>query len=260
MPERDYMKFLGTAGARFVTLRQLRSSGGVWYALEGFQFLLDPGPGTLVRCASSRPRLDPLALQALVLSHNHLDHSGDINVMIEALTEGGFKKRGRVYCPAQALEADPVILGYLRDFVQEFVVLKEGGQYQMAPNLVLRTPLRHRHPAETYGLLLETPRLRICHLVDTEYFPELAEAYAGAAILILHVVRLKTAEKDSREIQHLTLDDARRLITDIRPRLAILTHFGMTMLRAKPWELARQLSQETGVEVHAAGDGTRFEL
>ena len=42
--------------------------------------------------------------------------------------------------------------------------------------------------------------------------------------------------------------------------LAILTHFGMTMHRAKPWELAQQLSQETGVEVRAASDGTTFEL
>ena len=42
--------------------------------------------------------------------------------------------------------------------------------------------------------------------------------------------------------------------------LGILTHFGMTMYRAKPWELTQQLSQETGVEVRAASDGTTFEL
>ena len=123
----------------------------------------------------------------------------------------------------------------------------------------LRTPLRHRHPAETYGLVLETPHLTVSHVVDTLYFPELEQAYAGD-LLILHVVRLRRDEKDTRDIQHLTLDDARRLIGQIRPRLAILTHFGMTMHRAKPWELAQQLSQETGVEVRAASDGATFEL
>lgn len=259
MAERDYIKFLGTGGARFVTARQLRSSGGVWYSLQGFQFLLDPGPGSLVRCATSRPRLDPLSLDALVLSHAHLDHSGDINVMIEAMTDGGFKKRGRVYCPQEALEGDPVILRYLRGFVEEFVILREGGEYDLAPGVRLRTPLRHKHPAETYGLVLETPELRICHIVDTLYFPELAKAYQGD-VLILHAMRLKKIEGDDRDIQHLTLDDARNLITAIRPKVAILTHFGMTMHRAKPWELAKKLSEETGVEVHAASDGAKFEL
>lgn len=255
----DSVKFLGTAGARFMTARQLRSSGGAWYSLQGFQFLLDPGPGTLVRCAASRPRLDPLTLDALVLSHNHLDHSGDINVMIEAMTDGGYRKRGRVFCPREALEGDPVILRYLRGFVEEFVILEQGGRYELAPGLALRTPLRHRHPAETYGLVLETPGTRVCHVVDTLYFPELEEAYAGD-VLILHVVRLRKDDSDKRDIQHLTLDDARRLIERIRPRLAILTHFGMTMHRAKPWELAQKLSEETGVEVRAANDGAKFDL
>jgi len=39
-----------------------------------------------------------------------------------------------------------------------------------------------------------------------------------------------------------------------------LTHFGMTMWRAKPWEIAQRLSQQTGVRVIAARDGMRFDL
>ncbi len=279
MEERDSVKFLGTAGARFMMTRQLRSTGGVWYSLAeqspdsavakrgrrsaspGFRFLLDPGPGAVVRCAASRPRLDPLALNALVLSHNHLDHSNDINVMIEAMTDGGFKKRGRLFCPRQALEGeDPVVFRYLRSFLDDIVVLEEGGSYELAPGLRLRTPIRHQHPAETYGLMVETPRLKIGHVTDTLYFPGLAEAYAGADVLIIHVVRLRKADDDTRDIQHFTLDDARRLISEVRPRVAILTHFGMGMHRAKPWLLAQQMSKETGIEVQAAGDGATFQF
>src|SRR5512136_2058093 len=104
----NYIKFLGTAGARFVMIRQLRSSGGLWINCEGTNVLIDPGPGSLVRCAQSRPKFDPARLDAIILTHRHLDHSGDINVMIEAMTEGGFKKKGFVFCPADALEGDPV--------------------------------------------------------------------------------------------------------------------------------------------------------
>jgi hypothetical protein len=34
----------------------------------------------------------------------------------------------------------------------------------------------------------------------------------------------------------------------------------MTMLRAKPWEVAATLQDETGVKIIAARDGMRFEL
>ncbi len=255
----DFLKFLGTGGARFMMARQMRASGGAWLSLAGCQVMVDPGPGALVRCAASRPRLDPVKLDAIVLSHAHLDHCGDINAMIEAMTDGGFKKRGRVFCPREALEDDPVIYRYLRSFVNEFVLLEEGGSYEVGAGLRLRTPLRHRHAAETYGLVFEGDGRTLAWITDTLYFPELERAYAGD-VLVLNVVLLKKPPEDRPDIQHLTLDDARVLIGAIRPRTAILTHFGMTMHRARPWELARRLTEETGVPVHAASDGWRFEL
>jgi len=42
------LKFLGTAGARFAMLRQLRASGGLWLRWEDTNLLIDPGPGSLV--------------------------------------------------------------------------------------------------------------------------------------------------------------------------------------------------------------------
>ncbi len=45
------------------------------------------------------------------------------------------------------------------------------------------------------------------------------------------------------------------IIKTIKPQKAILTHFGMKMLKAKPWILAKELSNELGLEVTAASDG-----
>ncbi len=59
---------------------------------------------------------------------------------------------------------------------------------------------------------------------------------------------------------HLTLEDARRIIAAIKPRRAILTHFGMAMIKANPSALARDLEQELKVEVTAATDGLRIDL
>ena len=50
-------------------------------------------------------------------------------------------------------------------------------------------------------------------------------------------------------------DIARRLILDLKPKKTILTHFGLSMLKARPNILAKQLSWETGLNVVAATDG-----
>jgi phosphoribosyl 1,2-cyclic phosphodiesterase len=64
----------------------------------------------------------------------------------------------------------------------------------------------------------------------------------------------------SPNVMHLTYDNAKTLISSIRPRVAVITHFGMTVIKAKPWEVAKKLSQETGVQVIAASDGKTLEL
>ena len=53
------IKFLGTAGARFVVSKQTRKSGGIWLNIDETKLLIDPGPGSLIRCLSSKPKINP---------------------------------------------------------------------------------------------------------------------------------------------------------------------------------------------------------
>jgi phosphoribosyl 1,2-cyclic phosphodiesterase len=248
----DAITFLGTAGARFVVIRQFLASGGAWLNLGNTQILLDPGPGSLVQVA--KRKFDATKLDAIILSHRHLDHSGDINIMIEAMTDGGTKKRGTVFAPSDALNQDPVILSYLQSYPQDIQVLTEDGSY-MINDVSFRTPIRHKHPVETYGFIFQTPRYTFSWITDTRYFEDLAGHYEGD-LLVIHVVRLKPGAP----IDHLALPEAKNVIEELGPRIAILTHFGMTMWRAKPWELAKKLTEETGIQVIAARDGMRFDL
>ena len=244
--------FLGTAGARVMVASQILASGGLWLDLGGTQMLLDPGPGTLVQAA--KRKLRPSKLEAIILSHRHLDHAADVNVMIEAMTEGGLKRRGLLFAPRDALEDDPVVLRYLRPSLERIEVLQPGGVYRVN-NITFKTPLRHQHPVETYGFLFQTPRHSFAYIADTRYFDQLCEEYR-AELLILNVVRLEPGGP----FDHLSVPDAGKIIGKIRPRAAILTHFGMTMWRAKPWEIAQRLQEETGVRVLAARDGLVFDL
>jgi len=61
-------------------------------------------------------------------------------------------------------------------------------------------------------------------------------------------------------IEHLCLADAERLIKEIKPKKAVLTHFGMTMLRSKPHIQAEALSKRLGIEVVAAYDGMALDF
>jgi len=251
----NHLKFLGTAGARFVVTRQLRSSGGMWLSLDETNVFIDPGPGALVRCLSSKPRLNPMDLDGIILTHRHIDHSNDINIMIEAMTNGGFKKKGRVFAPKDALEGDdPVILKYVRPQVDAMKRYKRKKTYHLG-NISFSTPLLHQHGVETYGLNITGKHTSISIISDTDYFDRLAPSYTGD-ILILNVVMLE----DRSDITHLSLADAEKIITKNKPKRAILTHFGMNMIKAKPWEIAEQLSQKTGVQVLAARDGMDLDL
>ena len=247
----NQLTFLGTGGARVLVFKQLLASGGIWVEMGDVRLHLDPGPGALVQ--ATKRKLDPTKLDAVLLSHRHLDHAADANVMIEAMTTGGLNRRGAVYAPRDAFEDDPVVLRYLRDYVRELHVVKEGGRYQIG-DVTVTSPVKHDHPGEVFGFVFASPTCKWSYLSDTRYFPELAEHYR-ADLVVMHVVRLEESD-----IYHLSVPDAKRLILAMQPKTAVLTHFGMTIWRAKPWEVAARLSDETGVEVIAARDGMKLEL
>jgi ribonuclease BN (tRNA processing enzyme) len=248
----NIITFLGTAGARFMVIQQLLASGGAWLELNGKRLLLDPGPGSLVK--ATKKKLDPTKLDAIILSHKHLDHSVDINIMIEAMTQGGFEKKGTVFAPADALDGEAVILPYLREYPEKIELLSEGKTYHLG-DLVFETPVRHRHPVETYGFIFRTGKHTVSWIIDTGYFDGLSANYT-ADMLILNVVLMERKPR----IDHLSLPDAKHIIEQIKPKVTILTHYGMGMWKAKPWEVTQRLSEETGVHVIAARDGMKFDV
>lgn len=251
-PLGDTITFLGTAGARIMVTTQTLASGGLWLSLNGTEILLDPGPGCIVQ--SIKRKFRATKLSAIILSHRHLDHSADVNIMIEAMTQGGLKQRGWLFAPADALETEPVIFSYLKGYLEGIEVLEKGKSYSVG-DISFTTPIQHIHPVETYGMVFRTTNHTFSYIADSRYFDGLCHSY-GSELLIINVVMLEA----NRPFDHLSVPDAEHIIMELKPKVAILTHFGMTMWRAKPWEIAQRLSQQTGVRVLAARDGMRFDL
>ncbi|MFC1958660.1 MBL fold metallo-hydrolase [Chloroflexota bacterium] len=180
-PPTDTITFLGTGGARFMIISQLLASGGIWLNLSGTEILVDPGPGCIVQVTKRKLKAEKLS--AIILSHRHLDHSADINIMVEAMSQGGLKRHGWLFAPIDSLETEPVIFSYLRGYLDGVEVLQEGKSYSVG-DVSFSTPVRHIHRVETYGMVFKTAGHTFSYIADTRYFEGLCQHYGGELLII----------------------------------------------------------------------------
>ncbi len=230
----------------------------MWMRLGNTQIHLDPGPGALVRALSHDPPCNPRELEGIVLSHKHLDHANDVNVMIEAMTSGGFRPRGVLLAPADALEGEPVVFPYAQRFVERIEVARErSGPYTIG-QVQVRTSIRHVHAVETYGMHFRTALHTVSYLPCGRYFEGLAQDYAEHKpdVLVMNVLRYR----DGMDVDHLTFDHARSVIAHVNARVTVMQHFGTKMLEQDPSRLADGLEQELGLRVIAAYDGMKLDI
>ncbi|MCL4218295.1 MAG: MBL fold metallo-hydrolase, partial [Candidatus Hydrogenedentes bacterium] len=140
-PTANSIRFLGTAGGRWVVAKQIRASGGIYLQLEGKRILMDPGPGSLVRCAQTEPPIEVAELDAVLLTHAHIDHCNDVNIIIDAMTAGGIFRRGTLFAPRQCIEGDnAVVYNYVRRFLHDIVPIEPSGTYALG-NLHFKTSI-----------------------------------------------------------------------------------------------------------------------
>jgi phosphoribosyl 1,2-cyclic phosphodiesterase len=251
----SYIKFLGTGGTRFVVSKQLCASGGIWCCFRGLHIHIDPGPGALLQALQTRYVTDPKQLTCIILSHRHIDHSNDVNIMIEAMTEGGTQPRGVLFCPQDTIDNDPIVFNYIRNYITDIKMLAENMRYNV-DELEFDVPVKHIHGnVETYGMRFITPDGVISYIADTRFFDKLKYVY-HADILIMNVV----LKNRIYYVDHLCVDDAIVLIRAISPSLAVLTHFGLSMLKANPQIIAEKITDITGIRTIAAFDGMMLDI
>jgi len=89
------------------------------------------------------------------------------------------------------------------------------------------------------------------------YLEGIAKECAGVDLLIICTLR----PRDSRIKWHLSTDDTLRIVQDVRPKRAALTHFGVRMINVtEPKFEAKYVEQETGVPTIAAEDGMKLKV
>jgi phosphoribosyl 1,2-cyclic phosphodiesterase len=252
-----FLRYLGTAGARFVTMHQVRGNGGMWITCGGCRGVLDPGPGSLVRIATAVPELDPTEIRFLCATHRHLDHSGDLNILAEAMTGGAFERRGLAILPPDSLGGEePLLFRYLSRKIERLVPLEDGRRIPIGEGLEVEpVPLAH-HGVDVYGLIFRSPGLPTWGVIsDTRPLSYLAERFRDCAFLSLNV----TLDRPRARLDHFSVPDAARLLQDLHPSLLVLTHLGRGILAAGPESVAAELSTPR-TRVVAAFEGLVVDL
>jgi len=247
--------FLGTAGDSVVTAKQLRASGGFILKIGENQFHIDPGPGALVRAHENG--LSLRANTAVLVSHNHLNHAADLNAVIDAMTYGGLDKKGILVGNKTTLGGSSVVKPYLTDFhknlMEKVIMLNSGKRIAIEDIEIEALPANHSDP-DTVGFKFYTPDFTLSYSSDTTYSRDLINKYKGSDILLLNVV----GPQGEKMKNQLNSDDAIKIIDKVNPKLAVITHFGIKMIKANPLYEGRYIQSETGIQILSAKDGMRI--
>lgn len=248
---KDFIHFFGTTGSKAIFFKNIRSSGGLYFHIDDTNIIIDPGPSTFYQYIHTyQDKID-----GIILSHIHIDHSNDLNILVELMTNGGETKRGTLLVPNQAIE-ERTLQTYVMKFPEYLEVIKQRSKYQIK-NIEIVSSIEHRHGVENYGFKLKTKKYTIGLVTDTVYFPELLESYKNCEIMIMNVPYNRQNKPKSK---HLDITNVEEFIKAIKPQKMVLTHFNENILEKNPDRIAKELSQKYGIEVISAVDDMKLEL
>src|SRR3989338_1472984 len=247
--------FVGTGGGRVNLIAQLRSTGG--FMLNGsLKVYVDPGPGALY--GSKQHKIDLSKIDILVVTHNHIDHYNDAEVLMEAMSGYALQKKGVLVASKSVLEGggkyDLSISRYHQEKMQQVITGVAGQRNSVLCNgksaAFSFTPVRHDDETG-FGFVLSMDGQKIGYTSDGEYFEGLGEYFKGCDYLIVN--NLKAEEDCIPDL--MDSGGAIKLLKEAQPKTAIISHFGMKLISSMPELEAQKISAKSGVKTIAARDG-----
>jgi len=244
--------FLGTGGGRSVMADQSRATGGIVFNFGKTQMHLDPGPGSLVRAREYN--VDVTRNDIVLISHTHIDHNNDLNAIIDAMTIGGENKRGSLITTKVVVNGNdkhvPILSSYHRNCLKDVFILEAGKQVKMN-NIIIKGLRTFNHGGDNIGFKFFTNEFVLSYTSDTDYSKDLAIEHKGSDVIIVNNQRTEA----KRLKGYMDSDKTIKLLQEVKPKLAIITHFSRVMLDANPIYEAREIQKKSGIQVVAAQDG-----
>jgi len=267
--------FLGNGGGRYVTARQLRRTAGFYIEVDGTRVYVDPGPGALVY---SRLYNIPLEeLDAIIVTHRHLEHYSDAEALIECMTHGASAKRSILVVPESVVNGDSVISQYHRSIVKELRIVSVGEEVEIKGLRFKMTKTQHSDEKGVGFVLTLRNDLKISYTSDGALTQEVTEAHKDSQIVIFNCLLDGskgytkqnaddyTKNFDDKELEklmrkHMDTEQVVLFLEKYKPTLALLRHLGWPLLRKGDSVVAREIEERTGVRTIALKDGDFLDL
>jgi len=196
------------------------------YLVEGAgRLLLDCGPGVLARLREREPW--PL-VDAIVLTHFHLDHWGDIPSWVFGASFGAGRdaEPPELWVPAggrTTLEVFGELLGFGEFVDRAFVVHEYADAVPFEAAGFELAPARLVHYDElTFGVRLTDGRSVLAYSGDTAPTPKLAELARDADLFLCEATLLDSEPDDDRG--HLSADEAVAAFRESGAKRLIVIH------------------------------------
>lgn len=239
-----------------------RSSSGYWLESESGTMLLDCSASSLHRMAQEN--LDWANLDAIWISHFHLDHIGGLAPYLFA-TKHAFatherRKPLRIFgAPGLRKLIDTFNSAgdynlFKQPFPLEIIEIEQLEKYQILPD-VEATPWKTPHTDNSYAIHLRDKNGKtLVYTSDTGYTAVLA-SFARKVDLLL----MECSFPNNKTVEiHLDLPEATQIIRRAEPKRAVLTHLYFQWDSVDFNDEVKKFSP--GCEVIEATDGLRLEI
>jgi ribonuclease BN (tRNA processing enzyme) len=201
---------------------------------------------------------DPLGLDAVFVTHNHIDHYADVYSLHAALryAPDGPRAPMPLYLPAGLFDRMKGLLSArgAAEFDEAFVpIALESGRAVTLGGLRV-TPIAVEHTDPTFALIAEADGARLVYTSDTRPCGAVHQAAVGADLLLAEAT---LPEPYADAAPHMTASQAGELAREAGARALVLTHVWPTNDREL---MARIASEAFGGPVVVASELDVFDI
>lgn len=241
--------FVGSGGGRVMLITQKLKTCGFIVDINDFSVYFDPGPGALLTSRMMKINIDKVYV--IFISHAHLEHYNDAEALIEVMTKGGTIKRGALIASV-GIKKQNIIRDYFIDRLEYVHFIKANESVKIKGITFRATSTIHRD--ECIGIILDNGKEKIGYTADTEYFNGLINEFMGCDVLVINLMR----RSENKLPFHMDVNGAIRIINGVKPKIAILTHIGMSLYKYGINRLEKEIQEKCDSNIIFARDGLKI--
>ena len=264
-------------------------TGGLLFRGCGRTMVIDPGDNSLSFLVESG--FDPYDVTDVLASHAHNDHVGDLSALISAAINLGLAETTDRHIlaspslvdysnptatstgfmlPAYAWQGQVHALFWKPENMRRFdgTAISSEPAVTISDSVCVSATKAVHSDIQVTGFLIDTPLGRIGYTSDTEYFPELNTWYPDVQVLWMNINTLALNSVDDADLMpqhdlqepianHLGYLGVCSLIEEVRPRTAIISHFGAQLLahRVTIEKMLRERFTALEITIHCPDNG-----